>query len=126
MSDFKDDRAAFEAATPGEWKIDEHGEEMRGLAGEGRTVVVTDSGYYTTQRDLELIRNMHSTYLPRMARIEELETRARTLESSLEWERDNTKSLRAKIGVLETCIPALNDTVSELERQLEDASRAHD
>ncbi len=81
---FKDDRAAFEASTPGEWEMDDHGENSPAYIDNGDRAsapiaivfggkIVADLLHMNQRENDALIVLMHSTYLPRMARIEELE-----------------------------------------------------
>ena len=72
MTDFKDDRAAFEAATPGEWEQD--GDNVND--GEASLIIMFNGrAEFTETADATLIVRMHSTYLARMERIEELRAR---------------------------------------------------
>lgn len=87
MSDFKEDRAAFEAATPGEWKyyVEESYPEgpIAEILSENEAILYCDN----EARDFTnfaLITRMHSTYLARMARIEELEELVHVHEKSAE------------------------------------------
>lgn len=90
--DFTKDRAAFEAATPGEWEHHCFGIIEAWHDPDDCLTVVLNAA----DTNAALIVRMHSTYLARMARIEELEK---------------------KVAVFETCIPALNDTVRELDKE---------
>lgn len=67
---FKADKAAFEAATPGEWRTAYHGQwEVETYPNQ----LLAQCGTINSAREnAALIVRMHATYLARMARIEQL------------------------------------------------------
>lgn len=72
--EFKEDRAAFEAATPGEWDSDDGPPTAWPRVTTKGPPYPHQVAVLTAPEDAALIVRMHSTYLARMARIEELET----------------------------------------------------
>lgn len=130
MSNFTEDRAAFEAATPGEWCVHPNGSsiwdgvEYDSTGTSKQRMVVGSQVSIEGSDNCELIVRMHSTYLARMALIEVLEAERETALDGLMRQRSRIKELESANLLLRENLEVRDVELSEAVQRVRQARAA--